>query len=306
MEADVDTMRRAISKEFHARGGHYVFGKALAFGGWWEEKLVKFKAQETVQRTASIARAAAAAAAAAVAAAAVVAAEDPEEGPANPWLEPLLRGDCGSRQDISAEASWGSFHNRPFYVEFLHYVISEWKCTPEEKATILDNSLYVQLTSPTLIAADMVRAVLFDKCFRPLRILCNGVDLPDWHPLKMAAVTDRIEEAFEAVKKDPMSIMDEDYECFSVASFPALASKVAHWKKCPKIEAIRQELYHPSDETVIKARAPGECAEIIKAWATGILVSLRRNCKDYLNSTDGRYCDKYQTTPMIDAARGMS
>ena len=122
----------------------------------------------------------------------------------------------------------------------------------------------------------------------------------------MAAVADRIEEAFEAVKKDPMSIMDEDYECFSVASFPALASKVAHWKQCPKIEAIRQELYHPSDETVIKARAPGECAEIIKAWATGILVSLRRNCKDYLNSTDGRYSDKNQTTPMIDAARGMS
>ena len=163
MEADVDTMRRAISKEFHARGGHYVFGKALAFGDWWEEKLVKFKAQETVQRTASIARAAAAAAAAAVAAAVVVAAEDPEEGPAKPWLEPLLRGDCGSRQDISVEASWGSFHNRPFYVALLHYVISEWKCTPEEKATILDNSLYVQLTSPTLVAADMVRAVLFDK-----------------------------------------------------------------------------------------------------------------------------------------------
>ena len=60
------------------------------------------------------------------------------------------------------------------------------------------------------------------------------------------------------------------------------------------------------DEAVIKARAPDECAEIIKAWATGILVSLRRNCKDYLNSTDGRCSDKNQTTPMIDAARGMS
>jgi hypothetical protein len=122
-------------------------------------------------------------------------------------------------------------------------VISEWKCTPEEKAGILDNSLYVQLTSPALIAADMVRAaVLFDKCFRPLRIICNcnGVDLPDWHPLKMAAVAaDRIDEAFEAAEKDPMSIMDEEYECFSVASFPALASKVAHWKQCPKVEAIR-------------------------------------------------------------------
>jgi hypothetical protein len=122
MEADVDTMRRAISKEFHARGGHYVFGKALAFGDWWEEKLVAFKAQETVQRAVDIAiehPPPAAAAAAAVAAAAVVSAEDPEEGPAKPWLEPLLRGDCGSRQDISADASWGSFHNRPFYVEFL-------------------------------------------------------------------------------------------------------------------------------------------------------------------------------------------
>jgi hypothetical protein len=98
----------------------------------------------------------------------------------------------------------------------------------------------------------------------------------------MAAVADRIEEALKAVEKDPMSIMDEEYECFSVDSFPALASKVAHWKQCPKIEAIRQELYHPSDEAVIKAR--GECPEIIKAWATGILVSLRRNCKDYTST----------------------
>jgi hypothetical protein len=77
-----------------------------------------------------------------------------------------------------------------------------------------------QSTSPTLVAADMVRAVLFDKCFRPLRILCSGVDLPEWHPLKMAAVADKLEEVFEAVSEDPMSIMEEDYECFSGADFP--------------------------------------------------------------------------------------
>jgi hypothetical protein len=306
MEPDVDTMRRAISKEFHARGGHYVFGKALPFGDWWEEKLAAFSAQEAVREVEAAAAAAAAAALAAIAVEAggvAVAAEELEEGPAKPWLEPLLRGDCGSRQDISVEASWGSFHNRPFYVEFLHYVINEWKCTPEEKATILDNSLYVQLTSPTLVAADMVRAVLFDKCFRPLRILCNGVDLPEWHPLKMAGVADKLEKVFEAVSTDPMSIMEEDYECFSVVDFPVLEEKVARWKACRSISAIRQELYHPSDQTVIDAR--GECAGIIKAWATGILVSLRRNCKDYLTSTDGRYCEGKQTDEMVASARGM-
>jgi hypothetical protein len=162
-----------------------------------------------------------------------------------------------------------------------------------------------QSTSPTLVAADMVRAVLFDKCFRPLRILCNGVDLPEWHPLKMAAVADKLEEVFEAVSEDPMSIMEEDYECFSGADFPVLEAKVAHWNwnACRSISAIRQELHHPSDETVITAR--GECAGIIKAWATGIMVSLRRNCKDYLTSTGGRYCGGNQTGEVITSARGM-
>jgi hypothetical protein len=174
----------------------------------------------------------------------------------------------------------------------------------EERAKVLtEHQLYVQLTSPTLVAADMVRAVLFDKCFRPLRILCNGVDLPEWHPLKMAGVADKLEKVFEAVSTDPMSIMEEDYECFSVVDFPVLEEKVARWKACRSISAIRQELYHPSDQTVIDAR--GECAGIIKAWATGILVSLRRNCKDYLTSTDGRYCEGKQTDKMVASARGM-
>jgi hypothetical protein len=51
--------------------------------------------------------------------------------------------------------------------------------------------------------------------------------------------------------------------------------------------------------------ARGECAGIMKAWATGILVSLRRNCKDYLTSTDGRYCEGKQTDEMVASARGM-
>jgi hypothetical protein len=40
------------------------------------------------------------------------------------------------------------------------------------------------------------------------------------------------------------------------------------------------------------------------AWATGILVSLRRNCKDYLTSTGGRYCEGKQTDEMVASARG--
>ena len=42
MEADCDVMRRAISKEFHLRGGHYTFGKAHVFDDWWKEKQAAF------------------------------------------------------------------------------------------------------------------------------------------------------------------------------------------------------------------------------------------------------------------------
>jgi hypothetical protein len=52
---------------------------------------------------------------------------------------------------------------------------------------------------------------------------------------------------------------------------------------------------------VIDARVG--CKDIITAWATGVLASLRRNCKDYLTSSNGRYAKGNQTKEMVDAAR---
>ena len=59
MEADVDSMRRAISKEFHVHGAHYVFGKGKAFGDWWGEKTASFFAMDRARRIATAAAAAA-------------------------------------------------------------------------------------------------------------------------------------------------------------------------------------------------------------------------------------------------------
>ena len=109
MEPDCDVMRRAISKEFHARGGHYVFGKSKPFEDWWQEKEAGF-ARERAARIAAAA-AAAAVAAAGILAAAAAGIPTVVSGGGKPFLVPLLRGDCGSRQDIGVEASWGSFHN---------------------------------------------------------------------------------------------------------------------------------------------------------------------------------------------------
>jgi hypothetical protein len=53
---------------------------------------------------------------------------------------------------------------------------------------------------------------------------------------------------------------------FSVVDFPVFEEKVARWKACRSISAIRQELHHPSDQTVMRdAVARGECAGIIRA-----------------------------------------
>ena len=66
-------MRRAISKEFHLRGGHYTFGKAHVFDDWWKEKQAAF-ARDRAARIAAAAAAAAVAAAAGIAVAATAAA----------------------------------------------------------------------------------------------------------------------------------------------------------------------------------------------------------------------------------------
>ena len=187
-----------------------------------------------------------------------------EEVDEEQWLATLLRGDCGSRQDIGVEMSWRTFHNRPIYVRFLHYVKNHWKTDAKDKATILDNSLFVQLTSPTLIAADMVRAILFDKCFRPLRVLCNGVGLKDWDPLKMSAIADRLEKEFERVLEEPELLLEEDYMCFDGCE--VLRENEVKWGREKQTQSIRKELYRPTDPDIVKARE--ERGDIVKAWAT--------------------------------------
>jgi hypothetical protein len=230
-----------------------------------------------------------------------------EEVDEEQWLATLLRGDCGSRQDIGVEMSWRTFHNRPIYVRFLHYVKNHWKTDAKDKATILDNSLFVQLTSPTLIAADMVRAILFDKCFRPLRVLCNGVGLKDWDPLKMSAIADRLEKEFERVLEEPELLLEEDYMCFDGCE--VLRENEVKWGREKQTQSIRTELYRPTDPDIVKARE--ECGDIVKAWATGILNSLRRNCADFLDAkltgeaprAAGRYAVSQQTDAMRKSAK---
>ena len=303
MEADLDLMRRAITKEFKSGGGQYVFGKAMDFAGWWEEQQAEQQAAKQAKETAAAAVAAAAAGGGAAAAARGEGAEEEEEEDAeDQWLATLLRGDCGSRQDIGVEMSWRTFHNRRIYVKFLHYVKNEWKIDPKDKATILDNSLFVQLTSPTLIAADMVRAILFDKCFRPLRVLCNGVGLQGWHPLKMSAIADRLEKEFEQVLENPELLLEKEYMCFDGCD--VLRANQVKWDAEKQTQSIRTELYDSTDPDIIKARE--ECSGIITAWATGILKSLRRNCSDFLESklagdaprAAGRYAVSQQTDKM--------
>jgi hypothetical protein len=227
-----------------------VFGKAVDFADWWEEQLEQKAA-------------AAAAIAAAVGGQSGVGSEaaEAEEEEGAPFLMGLLRGDCGSRQDIGVEMSWRTFHNRSAYVKFLHYVKNEWKTDTKDKATLLDNSLFVQLTSPTLITADMVRAILFDKCFRPLRVLCNGVDLEDWHPLKMAGIADTLETVFVGILAEPKKLLEESFMCFDDCE--VLRENQVQWDLRKDTAATRHELYHPTDADIVKARGSDDCLGII-------------------------------------------
>ena len=267
-----------------------MFGKAVDFADWWEEQLEQKAA-------------AAAAIAAAVGGQSGVGSEaaEAEEEEGATFLMGLLRGDCGSRQDIGVEMSWRTFHNRSAYVKFLHYVKNEWKTDTKDKATLLDNSLFVQLTSPTLITADMVRAILFDKCFRPLRVLCNGVDLEDWHPLKMAGIADTLETVFVGILAEPKKLLEESFMCFDDCE--VLRENQVQWDLRKDTAAIRRELYHPTDADIVKARGSDDCLGIIKAWATGILASLRRNCSDFLTSSNGRYAVANQSEPVVKMAK---
>jgi hypothetical protein len=114
---------------------------------------------------------------------------------------------AGSRQDAQLEVAQFLYLMRPFYVEFL----ASDMVTGEN---ILEDSLYVQLTSPVLVADIRARCIIFDKIFQQLRFLCNSNALLDgeaaleWGPLEMAEVTDQLEFALEKTKDNGRWLME--------------------------------------------------------------------------------------------------
>lgn len=76
----------------------------------------------------------------------------------------------GSRQDLCTEGSLAIFMNYPYYVEFLDEQLRKLK-TGYQQASILQQNLFVVLTSMEMIALVRLLSILHISIFMPFRFL---------------------------------------------------------------------------------------------------------------------------------------
>lgn len=101
----------------------------------------------------------------------------------------------GSRQDLCTEGSMAILMNYPFYVEFLDYHLR--KRGKNKKTSILQENLFVALTSEEMIALVRLLSILHISVCMPVRWLAgksHELKEHNWGPMSMGRVLDTLEK----------------------------------------------------------------------------------------------------------------
>ena len=116
----------------------------------------------------------------------------------------------GSRQDLAYLGAVPLFVNRKYYVRFLDLKLRE-----EGHANLLEDCIFVILSSLEMIASIRAHAIITLLIIYPMRFLAGANALDDWSPFSMAGVADVIEQTLEKAAADgltllqPVNIFDE-------------------------------------------------------------------------------------------------
>ena len=215
------------------------------------------------------------------------------------------RGDQGSRQDWSVDAAFIEYANRKYYVEFL-------ETSQYDDGNILEDSIYVRLTSRLFVAALRARAIVQHKISAPFRFISNADKMAHIDHLGIAKYMDQLEKFLLKVVDDSdcTDFMDEDYKVFSGCEqldeyFTDLETRTYYTNNGQKKEGfylkLLGEMYDPIDET------NDECSDyleaLLKEWAGGMLFGLQKNMSAYLTSKQGKYSESHQTDLMKEICK---
>ena len=219
----------------------------------------------------------------------------------------------GSRQDLCTEGSMAIFMNYPYYIEFLDQSLRKRK--KSEKASILQQNLFVALTSSEMIALVRLLSIFHVSVCMPIRWLAGKTqDLKEyeWGPMSMGRVLDTLEASMIYLSKHPDKILDEKYmmnifkeyidelppfkeyweQTFNKKQTTLIArksgAKVVHFAR------LKRELFSPVRSTIKKTKA--RVTELAETAVDAILTELHDENKatnKYLSVSGSEYSWKH-------------
>ena len=189
---------------------------------------------------------------------------------------------AGSRQDLCTEGSMAIYLNYPYYVEFLDMMLRKHRCgNSNDKASILQQNLFVALTSEEMIALSCLLSIFHISVCIPFRWLAGKThELKDygtdfgWGAMSMSRFIDTLYKKMNELHKSPslivddgfmMSIFDEyllelpPFEEYWKATFEkrqmsVVACSRKDGSKVVHMALLRKEPYSPMTPTNIKMR----------------------------------------------------
>ncbi len=120
---------------------------------------------------------------------------------------------AGSRQDLCTEGLMPICMNYPFYVEFLNNQLRKY-CRSNENTSILQQNLFVALTSLEMIALSRLLSILhISVCmlFHWLAGKTHELKDYDWGPMLMSRVIDTLYDKMKTICERPDLIEDNSF-----------------------------------------------------------------------------------------------
>jgi hypothetical protein len=182
---------------------------------------------------------------------------------------------AGSRQDLCTEGSMAIYMNHEVYVQFLDNQLRKYR---HDKPSILQQNLFVALTSQEMIALSRLLSIFHISVCMPFRWLAGKThELGDykWTPLSMSRVIDTLLEKMSQLQDSPGLIEDDEFMMNIFKEYRDLLppfkkywdfmfakkrmSVVARCKndgsKVVHMERLRKELFSPTSRTNATTKA---------------------------------------------------
>ena len=149
----------------------------------------------------------------------------------------------GSRQDLCTEGCLAIFMNYEYYVEFLDQMLR--KRDANEKASILQQNVFVILTSVELLALSRLLSIIHLSISMPVRFLAgksHQFAKHGWSAADMSRVIDTLHSKLNDIHKNPSLILNEN---FMMNIFQQYRNEL------PPFEEYWQLIYHKKQMKVV-------------------------------------------------------